>query len=200
MKLHSSLALLVALLVAQAASAQDPGAAEQAQKMALKLQAALGPLADAQVAVDADASKAASYAHGVLLVPDKRATDAALAAPAAGVSALGQLWCHQVSPVVDGRPVASDRTRIVTLNEEGKPAAVQLFLLGLGKTASGGAELLVFGKEAQPLLRVPFEKLDTAPSDKPCELSGRKVGEATGALTITMFGHCKAEFEMMKAD
>ena len=195
------LAAFLFALSLRAAPAQESAPLEEARKIVLRLESALGKISDAPLAIDADTEKPnllkAGEGTGLMIVPDRKLSAASFTGAAGEVAPLGQLWIRTVLLAAEGRPVAAEKRRIVAVDDHGKTADVQLYLLGIGQ-AGGSPELVVYGKDKQPLLRVPLVELDGATQDLPVELSGRKSGEDTGVLTMKILGRYRAELTVMK--
>ena len=198
-----TLTSLLLLALVRSASAQEIAPADVAHKAAVKLQAALGPLADAPLSIDADAEKPsllkAGDSAGILIVPDKKLRAASLPGTGSEIVPLGQLWMRKLTLVSDAAPVAASKLRSVTVSDDGKETAVVLFLVGVGRNAGGQPELVVFSKDKEPVLRAPIESINGEKHDTPVTLSGRKSGESAGLLTLDILGRYRAELTVTKA-
>ena len=176
--------------------------AEQAVKIARKVTEALGSPSDAPFAVDADVEKSsgikASGDAGLLAIPDKKLTLETLANAGMPVSALGQLWMRNVVPAVGNAAPDPAKLRTVTVGDGEKQAKVEVYFLGISKTDGGAVELGLFTKDKEPLVKVPLVKTDAPASATPIALDGRKEGENTGVLVVTIFGSYKADVTVTK--
>ena len=192
------------LLIATCALSQEiqPMPAEQTAKIARKVAEALGSLTDAPFAVDADADKSvgikASGDTGLLAIPDRKLTAEAVANAGEAVSALGQLWMRNVVPAVNRASADPAKLRTVTVRDGEQDAKVEVYFLGITKTAAGALELGLYAKDKEPLVKVPLVKTDAAASATPIALDGRKEGESTGVLVVTVFGSYKADVTVTK--
>jgi hypothetical protein len=198
-KLLPALLILTALATAQNIE-QVP--AEKALKIARKITAALGSPADAPFAVDADVEKPAaikgSGETGLLALPDKKLTPEVLAAAGKEITAIGHLWMRNVVPAVNNGAPDPAKLRTVGVTEDEKEVKVEVYYLGVAKTDAGALELGLYGKDKEPLVKVPFVKTDAAASSTPIALDGHKEGEHTGVLVITVFGSYKADVVVTK--
>jgi len=199
MKLIPSLLVIAACAVAQEIQ-QMP--AEQAGKIGRRLTAALGSPADAPFAVDPEVEKPAaikgSGETGLVALPDRKLTPEALAAAGKETTALGHLWMRNVVPAMNSSAPDPAKLRTVAIPDDGKEVKVQVYFLGVKKGESGTLELGIFGKDKEPLVKVPLVKTDAAASSTPIALDGHKEGENAGVLVITVFGSYKADVTVTK--
>jgi hypothetical protein len=199
MKLIPALLLIAACAVAQEIQ-QVP--AEQAGKIARKVTASLGSPADAPFAVNPDVEKPAgikgSGETGLLALPDRKLTPDSLAAAGKEVKAVGHLWMRNVVPALNNSAPDPAKLRTVAVSDNDKEVKVEVYYLGVTKADGGGLELGVFGKDKEPLVKVPLVKTDAAASSTPIALDGHKEGENTGVLVITVFGSYKADVTVTK--
>ncbi|MEO6739089.1 MAG: hypothetical protein ABIP20_02490 [Chthoniobacteraceae bacterium] len=194
MKLVSSLLLIGAFAIAQEIQ-QIP--AYVAAKIAQRVTASLGSPADAPFPVDPDLTKPggvmSSWDTVLIALPDRKLTPDTLAAAGREVVAVGHLWMHHVVPFVNGAATAPEKLRSFAMPENGREKKVEAYFLGVAKSDAGVLELSVYGKDRAPLIQVPVVKTDGAASAVPIHLDGRKAGERTGTLIITLFGAYRAE-------
>lgn len=196
--------LPVILLIATCAVAQEiqQMSSEQTAKIARKVAEALGSPTDAPFKVDGDADKSAgikgSGETGLLAIPDKKLTVESVANAGKEVSALGQLWMRNVVPAVNNAAAAPAQLRTVTVRDGDQEAKVEVYFLGISKTEAGTVELGFYTKDKEPLVKVPLVKTDAPANATPIGLDGRKEGENTGVLVVTIFGSYKADVTVMK--
>ena len=199
MKLLPILALISTFAVAQEI---QPVSAEQAGKIARKVIEALGSPTDAPFAVDADVEKSTgikgSGEVGLLAIPDRKLTAETVAGAGKMTSALGQLWMRNVVPALSNAAPDAAKLRTVTVHDGDKDAKVEVYFLGIAKADGGDVELGLYAKDKEPLVRVPLVKTNAAASAVPIALDGRKEGENTGVLVITVFGSYKADITVTK--
>jgi hypothetical protein len=198
-KLLSALVALTSFAIAQNI---EQLSAEQAGKIARKVTASLGTPADAPFAVDPDVEKPAgikgSGEVGLLALPDRKLTPAALASVGKETAALGHLWMRNVVPAASGSAPEPAKLRTVAVSDNDKEVKVEVYYLGVAKTDDGTLELGIYGKEKEPLVKVPLVKTNAAESSTPIALDGHKEGENTGLLVITVFGSYKADVTVTK--
>ncbi len=193
--------ILCSLLVtATFATAQERVSLEDAQKGARLLTQTAGKISDAPLKLEVDLEKPDGLKANevrILVIPDQKLNGEALAKTGKTVTPLGQLWMHAIAPAKEGKVISNDRLRFVTVTKDDKEFKVLLFFLGLQKSDKGEMELVVYGKDKEPLLRLPLEKSATQ-QQLPIELQGRKEGEGTGVLTLNILGKYKAELPVTK--
>lgn len=199
-----SLALIALLSATLSAFAQDRIEAEEAQRIAHKLNDTLGQPSDAPFASDVDPDKPNGFKAsglGLMALPDRKLTTDALEHAGKDLLPLGQLWTLSATIATNGRPIANELLRLVKVGDEGKAREVQLYYLGANKNDAGELQLVIFAKDqAQPILRVPLKKGSGSTSSAPIELEGRKQDEGTGILTIRVLGDYSAEVTVMKQE
>ncbi len=202
--LKTVLAAFVTLALAQGAAAQDVIPLEKAQKAARMVNDAAGSIGDAAVAVEADRDQPFAIKGGevaMMIIPDKALTAGKLSAAGEAITPVGQLWTAAAIVAVSGRAPAKDKLRFFTIKDGEEERKVQLYLVGAAKNAQGTLELIVFGTDKEPLLRVPLGKsAESLTQQLPIELSGRKNDEDSGTLTLRLFGQYQADLLLVKPE
>jgi hypothetical protein len=193
-------AVLGLFVIVSVSLAQGRVPQEQAERVARQL-VEQTKLDDAQVKVEPDAEKPCairSGEHAALVMPDKRLTEEALAKAGKDVLPVGQFWLRQLAPKVDGKPVPNDKLRIlkITIGNDNEP--LSLCLIGARKNAKGELELVLYGKEKEPLVNLPLKKVDSR-QEMPIELQPMEVDEGTASLQINILGKYEAKLTVGKA-
>jgi hypothetical protein len=183
-----SLVLLAAAAVASAEPQRIP--AEEAQRIAKTLVKHAEKVDAPQFKVEVDDEKPCGVRegeHAAMVLPDKRLSEEALARAGAEVTPVGHLWMRRLAPAVGGTVTPGDKLRIMTVttpnNDELK---LPLCLLGVRK-GDDGLELLVFGKDKEPVAKLPLKKVSAQP-EMPVELEAKRGDNDTGLITITLLG------------
>ena len=194
--MRTMVAAAVLALVAGAARAQERLPQEEAQGYARTLADAAKGVDDAPLKAEVDPDKpvairAEDHKHGVMVIPARGLSAAALDKADKEVVPVGQLWLHNLAPVVDGNPVPADKLRILTVTINGDDAQLPLCFLGARKKPDGGWELLVYGKDKEPLARLAMKAIE-GDADTPLDLEGKRNENDTGDLTIKVLGKHKA--------
>ena len=196
------LALVCAVMVAQFVSAQEKVPLEEAQKGARLLNESAGTIAEPQVKVDLDFDKPMAFKTdkvGFLTVPDKKFTTETLSKVGTNVMPVGQLWMMIAAPAKDGAVIPNHKLRLITVRQKDKEAQLQMYFLGARKAEKEGLELVLYGKDKEPLLQLPLTKAEGA-QDTPIEIGGRKDDDSSGTLTLNLLGKYHAEFKVMKQE
>jgi hypothetical protein len=190
------------LLLAGALLAQERVPAEDAQKAGKQLAEQSAKLdVPAQVKVEPDADKAFAIHHekvAALVMPDKKLSADTLSKAGKDVVPVGQLWMRRMVPVVEGKSTVNDKLRMIKITIKDEEEPLPLCLLGVRKKGDG-LELLVYGKDKEPLLTLPLTKAD-ARQDLPIEFDGKKNDNDTATLTINLLGKYEAKLIVAKAE
>jgi hypothetical protein len=194
MRLRTTLAWLA--LVAGAAAADSPNRIPQDEAKAYAkpcVERAAAVLTDAQVSLDVDPDKPCAErgeGGGAMVIPDKKLTEKVLAGADKDVVPVGQLWLRKWTLVVNGKPVANDKLRIITVTIDDKDRPMPLLLLGVRQKGDKDLELVVYAKDSEPLQVVPLTKADTA-SGLPLELEWSRGDKDADNLTLSILGKCQ---------
>ncbi len=156
--------LVLCSLVATAtfARAQEKVSLDNAQKGARLLTETAGKISDAPFKLEGDLDRPDALKAGavrILVIPDQKLTAELLAKIGKTVTPLGQLWMLAVAPAKDGKVVANDKMRVVSVTRDDKESKILLLFLGIEKSEKGEMELAIYGKDKEPLLRLPLEKV-----------------------------------------
>ena len=183
--------------------AQDAIPLEEAQKAAHKLAASASGISDAPFTVEADLEKPQGIKAegvGLIVLPDRKLTAELLAAANSAITPLGQLWTLKLAVATDGKAAAADKLRHLTISDGEKDREVSLYFLGATKTDARGLELVVYGKEKEPVLRVPIKKRVAGKQEFPIEVSGVKNDDNSGTLSLRLFGEYDAQLLLMREE
>jgi hypothetical protein len=187
--------LLVAIVVLfsgfSLAYAQESVSRQEALKAAFAVSADLKVMLDTPIPTDPDVKRPVAIhagERGVMVLPETKLNADVLAKMGKEVTPIGQLWLLSIAPQVDGQVVEGPRLRIVTVGTEKGSKKVVLCALGI-RRAGDHQELLVYGKEKEPLLRAPLTAI-SAPQDDPIEVSV----DDGGQVTLKILGKYAATF------
>ena len=123
---------------------------------------------------------------GGMVLPEAKLNADAIAKAGEKVVPVGQLWLRKLTPMQDGEAVGASKLRMVTLSHEGDQVKVAQCALGVQKNGSGALELLVFGKDKEPVVKVPIKTMD-AKQDVPIDLSAERESDS-GKVTLKILG------------
>jgi hypothetical protein len=185
---------LAALATVQLATAQERLPREEALKYAAAVTADARQLEGAPIATDPDAKQPVALRegeYGGLVLPQKNLSAESLKATQT-IAPVGLLWLHNLAPMKYGQAIAPDKLRLVTVYADGGYATVPQCALGVRGTSDGGLEMLVFGKNPEPLLAVPLKPI-TATQELPLELAAEREYDS-GRITVKILGKYQATF------
>ena len=190
---------LAALLAGwPSAHAQQNASREAALKAAFMLSADLKQMLSTPIPTDPDVKRPVAVREGDrggLVMPECKLSADALAKAGKDVVPVGQLWLRGVLPERDGQPVKPDKLLTVTVGAGDKSATVLLCALGARKDADGKLELLVYGKDKEPILRAPLKAI-SAPQENPIEMSADAQGQGA-FVTLKIAGKYEASFTVI---
>jgi hypothetical protein len=193
MKKTMILAALVAGLAATQAQERLPR--EDALKFAFYASADLKQMLNTPIATDPDVKRPVVVRdgeYGAMLLPESKLRTSTLNNANDRARSIGQLWLHKLAPLNDGQVVKGDRLQQFTGDSPEGQLTVTLCALGVVKDADGKLQLLVYGKEKEPVLRAPLKET-SAKQDLPLELQAERKDDG-GLLTIKILGKYEATF------
>ena len=170
---------------------------EKAQEGARALNESLGQPGDLPLATTVDLEKPQAIKAGeigLMVVPDQGLSAEALkGAGSESIVPLGQLWTLNLVVGVDGQASAPAQQRTVVLRGKDRDFNVNLYLLGVARNAAGALELIVYGRDKEPITRLPLAAGDGASQSFPIEMEGRKEDDQTGWLALNILGQHHVE-------
>jgi hypothetical protein len=196
--LHLAPALLY--LAGLHANSQEPVPLDRAREFARHLNESANKLANTPITVDADVLNPHGIhagESGALVVPDRNLTAAALDSIGEKPLPVGELFLRNVTFTRDGSAVANDRLQHITVAMQDTRVQLPIFFLAARKTADGKLELVVFGKDMEPLATSPLGKVP-AKAQFPIELTAEKRDENSGLLTLKIVGQYEAELVLQR--
>lgn len=190
---------LAALAFASLAFAQEAVPLEKAQEGARKLAGVLGAPGDLPLITNVDNEKPQALKAGeiaMMVIPDQSLCVEALSHATTEIVPIGQLWTHRI--ILSTSTAAQQRT--FTFRDQERDLQVNLYLLGATKGPSGVLELVIFGKDREPLAHIPFADSDGGSQSFPIEISGQKESEETGRLSLSVLGKHKADLLLKREE
>lgn len=180
---------IASLAVPAAARAQERVPTEQAQQIARLLTEAGEKQADLALKVEVDTDKPFAVRQeqfGAMAIPLKGLSAEKIEKAEKEVVPIGHFWMRNLTPIVDGAPVAASKVRNVSIDFEENKVEVTFYQLGVRKNDKGEVEFLVYGAGKDPLLTKVLERADAAQS-YPIEIEGREDDNA-GLITLYISG------------
>lgn len=184
------------------AQAQERLSQEEALQYAKAVGANVPQLNGTPIPTSVDLTKPVAMRDGEfggMVLPQSKLTEDALAKPGDKIVAVGQLWLLKLAPVQDGTPVDAAKLRIATVKtEEGDEVKAPQCALGVGQNPKGELELLIFGKDKEPVLKTPLKKIE-GKEGLPLELNAERTSEAA-KVTLRILGKYEASFNVTALD
>jgi hypothetical protein len=132
--------------------------------------------------------------YGVMVLPEGKLDAKSLESSADVIVPVGQLWTHKLAPLRDGVLVGESRYNVLSLSTDEGRINTPMFALGFRKNAEGKAELLVFGKDKEPIL-VAVAKPVTKSQDNWIEMSAERTSDR-GVITLNILGKYEASIDL----
>jgi hypothetical protein len=195
--------LILAMLLSVAAPAQERLSRAESLKYAFFACLDLKEMLKTPIPTDPDIKRPAAVRdgdYGGLVLPETRLTAQTLAKAEKDVVPIGQLWLVKVAPVVEGQPVPAGKLRMVEVKAESSQASVACCALGVRKDSGGSLQLLVYGKEKEPVLTTSIKSISGQQNpDAPIELSAERESDG-GRVTLKLCGKYEASFKVTEAE
>ncbi|MCW5553312.1 MAG: hypothetical protein KIS67_14275 [Verrucomicrobiae bacterium] len=195
------LATLLIVTTCYFAASQEQLPRREALKYAFLVSADLKTLQNTPITTDVDLKQPVALRdgdYGALLLPESKLTADAIAKAGEQIVPIGQLWLHKLTPMRESGGVPSHQLRLVrVVGEEESGEAVQC-ALGVKSNGAGGLDLLVFGKERTPLLKVPLKQTERT-QQLPIALRAEREYES-GRLTLNLLGRYEASFRVTELE
>lgn len=205
--MKATLLLALTLLTATILRAQEPQAIppEELAKATALLMDANSRLGDMALKLELAPDQAIGFKAGdagALLIPDKRLKiekgDKEAKKKAKGETIpVGQLWTSKLSPKDKDAVLPNDKLRLTKITAGEKEMELAVFALAIEPAGKREFQLALYGKGSVPVLRVPLT-LEKAKGSAPVTFSGRKTGDESGVLALTILGRFKAEIPVGK--
>jgi hypothetical protein len=199
MKTFLILATLAASLAA--AHAQQSIPREELMKVAFMVSLDLKQMLNTPIPTDPDVKRPVGLRegdHGVMVLPESKLSAEALAKAGKEVVPVAQLWLRKLVPQCDGQSAKQEKLQVVTVNTGDNTERATLCALGVHHDPDGKLELLVYGKEKEPLLRAPLKRI-SAPHENPVELEAEMQGDGA-KLTLKLAGQYEASFLVVSTE
>ena len=194
----TAILLIVGLLAAQA---QEQLSREEALKYAFFVSADLPEMLKTPIPTDPDVKHPVAIKdadHGGMILPEAKLSADTFANAGKDVKPVGQLWLVKLAPVNDGRVVSKAKLRTVHVRAGDQEADAACCALGVRKDANRGLELLIYGKDKEPLTRVPMKSI-SGQQDNPIEMSCERKDD-NGLVTLKFLGKYEVTFAVTEPE
>lgn len=178
-----------------AAPAQETLSREEALKAAFQLCRDLPKMLDTPIPTDPDVKRpfgVQAEKRGLIILPESKLGVDTVAKAGSQAVSIGQLWLLKITPMVDRQIVKIDRLRIVTVRGDKENVDLALCALGIRKGADGHPELLIYGKDKEPLIRVALTQISEK-QENPIEASAEQQGDGA-TVTLKILGKYAGSF------
>jgi len=194
--------ILVAVLAAAVrVQAQERLSREEALRFAFAACADLRQMQDTPIPTDPDVKRPVVVRegeYGGMVLPEAKLDAKAVAATEKGITPIGQMWLHRLSPLVDWRAVPREKLNLVGVSTWEGYTSASLLALGVRKDDRGGLELVVYGKGKDPILATRLEAVESR-QENPIELSAARTSEGA-TVTLKILGKYEARFDVTDPD
>lgn len=196
--------ILVPLLVVttcQFAFSQEQLSRSEALKYAFLVSADLKTLQNTPIATDVDLKQPVALRdgdYGALVLPEAKLTVDTIGKAGEKIVPVGQLWLHKLTPMREGMGVPGYQLRMVNIVGENESGEAAQCALGVKRNDGGGLELLVFGKDKSPLVKVPLKKTERS-QQLPIAVQAERRDDS-GRLTLNFLGRYEASFDVTELE
>jgi hypothetical protein len=132
-----------------------------------------------------------------MVLPEAKLSLDTLAKADDKIAPLGQLWLLRLAPMSEGVVISSDKLRLATIQHEGETYTVPQCALGVRRTHSGGLELLVFGKDQEPLIKTALKEIDEK-QNAPLDFEADRQSDSA-EITLKILGKYQAKFKVTES-
>jgi len=193
---------LTLLLGISLAPAQERVSPEQALRLAKLVGADTNQLKGTPLVTSVDLEKPVAMRDGEfggMVLPQAKLSEEVLAKAGEQTVAIGQLWLRGLTPMHNGEAVSESKLRIATVKTpEGDELKVPQCALGVRRLAGGELELLVFGKDKEPLFKVALKRID-AKQETPLEMDAER-GDESAQVSLKILGKYEAKFKVTQPE
>ena len=189
--------LLTGLLAVQA---QEKMSREETLQVAFFTSLDLKAMLATPIPTDPDVKRPVAIKDGDfggMALPEAKLSADTFANAGKEAKSVGQLWLRGLAPMNAGEVVPGSKLRTVHVNAMGQEADAVCCALGVCKDANGALELLVYGKDKEPVTRTPLKSI-SGQQENPIEMSAERKDDS-GVLTLKFLGKYEATFSVTEA-
>ncbi len=136
--------------------------------------------------------------YGVMVLPEAKLSADTFAKAGKEARPVGQLWLRNLAPENEGQRVDQSKLRTVHVQARDQESDAVCCALGVGKDANGGLELLIYGKDKEPVMRVLMKSI-SGQQDNPVEMSCERKDD-DGLITLRFLGKYEVTFTVSAPD
>ena len=179
----------------QSAFCQEQLERKEALKYAFFLSLDLKRLQGTPIPTDVDVKRVVAMRegdYGALVMPEAKLSAEAIAKAGDTVVPVGQLWLHRLTPLHEGEPVAGAKLRLFNIQTDSQGGEAAQCALGIKANGTGELELLIYGKDKTPLVKVPLKKTESQ-QELPIGIDAERRSDDTGSITLKILGRYEAK-------
>lgn len=190
--------LLTGLLAAQA---QEKLPREQALQYAFFASSDLKEMLNNPIPTDPDVKRPVAVHdgdYGALVLPEAKLSADTFAKAGKEAKPVGQLWLRNLAPENEGERVPQSQLHTVHVRAMDQEVDAVCCALGVCKDAKGGLQLLIYGKDKEPVARVPLKSI-SGQQENPIEMSAERKDD-DGLITLKFLGKYAVTFTVSAPD
>jgi hypothetical protein len=191
-------AFLIGLLAVQA---QERMPREEALKVALFVSTDLKEMLNTPIPTEPDIKRPVAIQdddYQLMVFPEYKLSADTFAKAGKEPKPVGQLWLHNLVPENGGQRAPRSKLHAVHLHAMGLEADLVGCALGVCKSENGGLELLIYGKEKEPVTRVAMKSVSVQ-QENPIEMSAERKDHSE-LVTLNFLGKYQATFTFSAPD
>ena len=185
------------------AMAQEPVPRQECLKYAFFAAANLKEMLKTPIPTDPDVKRPVAIRDGEfagMVLPESKLSAEALPRTGSEVAPVGQLWLHKLTLMSGESAVPVSKLRTVHVSNGDEEADVPCLALGVRKGVDEKLELLIYGKEKEPIVKVPMKAIaGSAAQENPIEISAERKDEG-GLVTLRLVGKYQASFMVTESE
>jgi hypothetical protein len=135
---------------------------------------------------------------GGLILPECKLSADTFANAGKEAKAVGQIWLRGLAPMNQGEVVAQSKLRTLHVQAMGQEIDAVCCAMGVCKDANGALELLIYGKDKQPVTRVALKSV-SGQQDNPIDMTAERKDDS-GVLTLKFLGKYEATLSVTAPD
>ena len=195
--------LITALLLtgSLAVQAQEKLSREETLQVAFFVTLDLKEMLNTPIPTDPDVKRPVAVKDGDfggMILPEVKLNADTFAQAGKEAKSVGQLWLRGLVPMNKGEAVAQSKLRTVHVKAMGQEADAVCCALGVTKDADGGLELVIFGKDKEPVTRASLKSV-SGQQENPIEISAERKDDS-GVITVKFLGKYEATFSVTAAE
>jgi hypothetical protein len=190
--------LLSCLFVSQA---QEKLSRAEALQYAFYASLDLKAMLDTPIPTDPDVKRPVAAREGEMggmILPESKLGADTFANAGKEAKSVGQFWLLGLAPMNAGEVVPASKLRKVHVRANEQEVEAVCCALGVAKDPDRGLELLVYGKDKEPVTRAPLKSISGQQED-PIDVSAERKDDSA-VVTLKFLGKYEATFSVTAAE